>query len=109
MEPAVACFGACGNGMTEDWMIRIHLLNKCWSSGNTHIRGYAHLDGRYLSSAGLAQAVDECASRKEFRELLARPNGCFAVAARRGGTVLIATTEFAESHSSMRCDPMNAA
>jgi asparagine synthase (glutamine-hydrolysing) len=70
---------------------RIELDASLWErAGDTHARGYAHLDGRCLSAKQIAAAADACASDPSWAGLVARLNGCFAIMTDRGDRLLAA-------------------
>ena len=54
------------------------------------MRGYAHLDNRFLSAAELAQLLDECESADLWQRTVSRLNGCFAAVSRRSDALLAA-------------------
>jgi asparagine synthase (glutamine-hydrolysing) len=71
--------------------IRIETTGPCWArSSRTYARGYAHLDGRFLSAAGIAEAAESCADDPAWAALVARLNGCFAIVSDRGDHALAA-------------------
>jgi asparagine synthase (glutamine-hydrolysing) len=71
--------------------IGIELAGAGWhTSGSTRVRGYAHLDDRFLQGAELARVLDTCPSSDTWQGTVARLNGCFAAITQRGEIVLAA-------------------
>ncbi len=70
---------------------RVELRDGLWQrSGRTHVRGYAHLDGRFVGAAQIAAAAEASQDDAQWAALIARLNGCFAVVTERGDRVLAA-------------------
>ncbi len=65
-------------------MARIELSASGWAvAGQTHARGYAHLEGRFLDAPALAAAVDAATTDAAWEACVRQLNGCFAVVTRR--------------------------
>jgi asparagine synthase (glutamine-hydrolysing) len=72
-------------------MIGLELIAAGWdTSGGTRVRGYAHLEDRFLRGAELARILDSCPSSDTWQETVARLNGCFAAVTVREPAVLAA-------------------
>jgi asparagine synthase (glutamine-hydrolysing) len=71
--------------------IRVALTGAGWATvGATRARGYAELDGSFLTAAALAGVLDRCATDAAWHDALRKVNGCFAVVTERAERVLAA-------------------
>jgi len=71
--------------------LKIRLDPSRWvTHGDTHARGSAYLDDRYLAARDLAELVNACADLESWRSRVARLNGCFALVTNRPGLAVAA-------------------